>query len=302
MKNFSPYREILFEARRPQLESLAKPPRSRQLSFSLPVTSIEALLLGLLQGVTEFLPVSSSGHLVLAERWLELPAENLLIFDIAAHTGTLGALLLFFRREIWRLIQDLFQPVRWRESLLFPLFVGTIPAASAGLLGKDFLESSLRGEKTVALALLATAGLLLVGEFVNRRGSSPAAISETADSHHQKITQSLGIGFFQALALIPGVSRSGATLAGGLFFGLERRAAARFSFLLGTAAIGGATLLSLPDFVAGEIPTRELFLGAVAAFLSGLAAISFFLRLLEKRWVLPAFASYLILLAGAILF
>ncbi len=257
------------------------------------MTSLQAVFLGALQGLTEFLPVSSSGHLILLENFFGLDFQNLLIFDIAVHAGTLGALAVYFWREIRQILGELLSPARWSRRL-WPLFFGTLPAVFVGIFGKKWLEHGVRSPRFVAWALLFTALLLILTDFLSKK-----TLRQNTENLGWKTA--LGIGFFQALAVLPGVSRSGSTIAGGVFLKLDKIAAAQFSFLLGMVAILGALVLSLPDFAStSAVPSATLAIGFGSAFLSGLGTVWLFLKILP-RLPLAIFSIYLIALGAGIL-
>jgi undecaprenyl-diphosphatase len=261
-----------------------------------------ALLLGLVQGVTEFLPISSSAHLYAIPYLFSI--EHALLssraFAAVVHLGTLAAVLVALRSDVTRLLGTalrlLFSLGRRRgesadERLLLAIAVGTVPAVAFGLLAGDFLQSSVRTPIVVAAAVLLGAALLWIADRASSLERPLSGISAI---------DGLLIGFAQALALVPGISRSGATISGGLLLGFSRDAAARISFLLGAPAIAGAGLLELRGLLtdgtdlAGAAPL--LAVGAVAAFLSGLAAIRLLIRLLNggKLW---SFALYRVVFA-----
>jgi undecaprenyl-diphosphatase len=243
------------------------------------------MILGAIQGATEFLPISSSAHLIIVPwvlRWE--PLHNQMAFDVALHFGTLLAVVLYFAFDwlmiIASYIGDLRQR-RWlggaRGSLLPKIIVGTIPGAVVGKLLEEPIESYFytHSEGMWVLALtLALMGLLLV--VAERAGKQ--ARSETDISY----LDALIIGSAQALAVIPGVSRSGITILTGLFLGLRRPAAARFSFLLATPIIVGAVVLKVKDLRPADFDW-PLFAGVLSAAVVGLVAIRFLLRYVENR-------------------
>ncbi len=272
---------------------------------------VEAILLGSIQGLTEVLPISSSGHLILA-RWLfnwHLPEDAALRFDVALHLGTLLALLSYFWRDwvrlSWAVLRGLAARLRSRslersadecrdERLAWLLVAATLPAAVVGAVGERYIEETLRQPALVAL-LLILAGLLLLIADRTTRGHRPLEGICWSDA--------LVIGMSQALALAPGVSRSGITITAGLFRGLDREAAARFSFLLSTPITAGAGLLQLRTFLhTGLTPTELLSFaaGIASAALVGVLAISFLLRFV-RRYSLAAFAYYRFALGGLVL-
>ena len=251
---------------------------------------IQAILLGLLQGATEFIPVSSSGHLVLVP-WLLGWPEPGLVFDALVHWGTLVAVLVYFWRDWWTLIAAWLRGlVRWEWSdpharLMWLLILGSLPAAVIGFLLEDFFESLFGQPAWVSVFLLATAALLALGERLGRRTRGPEDLTWR---------DAVVIGLGQAAAIAPGISRSGSTMSVGLFRGLERAAAARFSFLLGTPIILGAGLFKLTDLLAAPDPLAQaplLVAGFLAAALSGYACIWFLLRYLQRGKLYP-FAVY----------
>ena len=208
---------------------------------------LEAVLLGALQGLTEFLPVSSSGHLVLAESLLKLPVENLKSFDIAVHFGTLLALLVYFWRDILHLIRafllTLAQPFRKKplpaeikddQREMWHLLLATIPAIVLGLTLGDWLDAQFRHPFPVAIHMIVVGVLFFGAELVFTK-------IKTRQIH---LREAVVMGLAQCLALVPGVSRSGITISAGLVQGVKRDQAARFSFLLGAIAIFGATVFA----------------------------------------------------------
>ncbi len=251
---------------------------------------IHALLLGLLQGATEFLPVSSSGHLVLAPWLLGWPPASL-AFDVLVHWGTAFAVVGYFWRDWVALARACWQALRTRSleapqsRLALLIILGTVPAAFAGFLLEDFLGEILARPPVAAALLLVTAGLLACSEKLSRRYRGLESLSWQ---------DALVVGIAQALAILPGISRSGATIAAGMARGLEREAAARFSFLLATPIILGAGLLQVFDLVQAGDPTAQLpalAVGFLAALLSGLACVHLLLRYLQRRPLYP-FAIY----------
>ena len=251
---------------------------------------IQAIVLGLLQGATEFIPVSSSGHLVLVP-WLLGWDSPGLVFDTVVHWGTLVAVLAYFWRDWLDLIGAWLRGLLrwdWRDPLArlaWLLILGSIPAAVLGFLFEDFFESLFGKPGWVALFMLVTAVLLTLGELLGKRRREIADLGWP---------DALVIGLAQASAIAPGISRSGATISTGLFRGLERDAAARFSFLLATPIIFGAGLFKLLDLgsmadPAGQIPA--LAAGFLAAALSGYVCIWALLRYLRRGSLYP-FAIY----------
>jgi undecaprenyl-diphosphatase len=254
-----------------------------------------AVILGVLQGLTEFLPVSSSAHLIVVSTFMDgktLP----LALNVALHLGTLGAVILYFWKDWLRLATACVRRVVYRErsfeadTLLPALLIGSIPAGVIGILWNDLIEAYFHNPVTV-VAPLAIVGVLLWWVDKTRPLGKPM----------QGITLKDGflIGCGQALALIPGVSRSGATILTGRLLGVAREDAARFSFMLGTPAMCGAALLKRDELLASTGDPVFIW-GTLAALVSGCLAIAFFLRFL-RRFGFGAFALYRVVLAGVIL-
>lgn len=262
------------------------------------MTPETAGLLGLVQGITEFLPVSSTGHLVLARSALELSGGHALAFDAVLHLATATAVVVYFRRELFRLVNTFIRyvgrmPVDQTElALLGALAVGTVPAVIAGLLLEQFMETLFRTPLMVAGVLVAGSLLFVLAERWYQRTHRTRTVT---------VRMGLAVGLFQTLALLPGFSRSGATIAGGMLLGLSRENATRFGFLLAVPVLvgaGGKKLLEL--LMAGtEVSWVAVGIGALVAFCSGLVAISFMLRFLRTRTLWP-FVWYRMALAGVI--
>ncbi|MBI5848464.1 MAG: undecaprenyl-diphosphatase UppP [Nitrospirae bacterium] len=238
---------------------------------------IEALILGIVQGLTEFLPVSSTAHLILFPWFFRWSGElDSLTFDVALHAGTLLSLVLCF----WK---DWIDLLLRRQKLFMLIVIASVPAGIAGVLLGDLVEHALRRPSLIAASLVVFGGVMLLAEKMGKT-RTVASID---------FTDALIIGLAQAVALIPGVSRSGITISAGLFRGLEREASARFSFLLSTPIIAGATLLHARKLLkTGADHNMSLFLiGFIAAAVSGFAAITFLLNFLKKH-PLNLFAYY----------
>lgn len=250
----------------------------------------EALILGIVQGLTEFIPVSSSGHLLIFHEIFGTD-EGTLAFDVALHIGTLVALMLYFRKDLWQLARNVFAHNK-EGNLARLLLVATVPAAVVGLLLKDFIDTQLRSLVVVATGLLVVGIIMLL---VDR-------IAQNRQSKDKEITNKQGIliGFGQALALMPGVSRSGASITTGLLVGLDRRTATRFSFLLAIPITAGAIfgmLLFEGATLAGE--GLSLYAGMIASLFAGLFAIKFLLAVIGKVGLKP-FALYRIILSAIV--
>lgn len=257
-----------------------------------------AILLGLLQGATEFLPISSSGHLVLAEYFLGLEDVGL-SFDVALHLGTLLAILVYFRKDFLMMIRALL-PVRhldeegvFYRKLALCIVVGTIPGALAGYLLNDLAETSFRNPLLVASTLAGVALLLLWAERVGRKRRDIKDIS---------LLDAIVIGIAQALAIVPGVSRSGITMTAGLFGGFNRQAAARFSFMLSAPIIFGAGVYKVPEMISqgGKGGQLGFYLaGFLASAISGYLFIAWLLKFIRTR-TFDVFAYYRLGLAATI--
>lgn len=269
-----------------------------------------AAVLGLVQGLTEFVPVSSSAHLVLVPFLVRWPIPDL-AFDVAVHLGTALGVILYFAGDLAAILAGTW---RWalrrgsaedseRARLLGLLAIGSVPAGVAGILLEGLFEDLFTtaesvddiGAPVTALFLIGTAAILWAAEAVYaRRGER-----ERRDLGDIRVADAVVVGLFQALAIAPGLSRSGATIGAGVFRGLRRDAAARFSFLLSIPAILGAGLVALPDVPAGT-DWGPIALGAAVAAVAGFAAIAFLLRYLRTRTMRP-FAFYCVLFAAVAL-
>ncbi len=247
---------------------------------------LDALILGIVQGLTEFIPVSSSGHLVLLHNWLGIEQSGL-AFDVALHGGTLLALLIFFRKDLAKLVVGVFKGGVERRLALV-LSIATVPAVIAGFFLNDLAETAFRSSRLVAVNLIIVALLMLAAENYYRRRKDRLSLEKV------NIKRGLAIGAAQAVALVPGTSRSGITITTGLFAGLERVAATRFSFLLGIPIMIGAILkIFALDGGASQVSQQPaiFIVGIAAAFTSGLVAIAFMLKYLAKH-SLNIFAYY----------
>lgn len=251
----------------------------------------EAIFLGIIQGATEFLPISSSGHLILLPTIFHMPVPDLTMVGLV-HLGTLLAVLVYFRRDLWNIITAVLVGLRERKPmgttdarLGWFIAVGCIPAAAAGLLLESFFESAFDQPTWVAFFLLVTAGLLVLGEKL-------MSGDKTFDT--MTWTDTIIIGLFQMAALLPGVSRSGSTIVGGLLRGLDRSQAAQYSFLLGVPVIFGAGLLSLLDIATA--PSLTTSLAAYAAAFVTAALVGYLCIYFLLNWVrnhsLYIFAAY----------
>jgi len=264
---------------------------------------VQALVMGLVQGLTEFLPISSSGHLIIVPflfGWTD-PFITSLEFSVMLHIGTLAALLVYFRADWVRLVPAGFAAIRDRSfrgdpdrKLAWLLVAATIPAALAGFLLGDWIEANFRDIGPVAATLVIGAVVLWLAD---RWGGRTKGVDDVT------FPIAISIGAAQALALIPGISRSGISISASRLAGLDREAAARFSFLMATPITAGAALFELRKLVAGEtgldVSVGPLVAGMVAAFVSGIIAIGFLLRYLRTR-SLTIFVVYRLVLAAVV--
>jgi undecaprenyl-diphosphatase len=237
------------------------------------VSELEAAALGLIQGLTEFLPVSSSGHLVMLQALLGLDQKGV-VFEVVLHVATLVSVLIFYRRRVAELAIGVLR--RQPEALRYAakLAVATVPAVLAVLVIGDFLEARFEVPATAGVCLLLTGAIL----WTTRRSAPRASDAQPG------WLAALLIGCAQAFAILPGISRSGATVAAALALGVVPAAAAEFSFLMSVVAVGGAAVRKLPELTA--LPAgalAPLLIGALVALVSGVAAIWLFVRLLRTR-------------------
>jgi undecaprenyl-diphosphatase len=264
---------------------------------------IQAIVLGVIQGLTEFLPISSSGHLIVVPvllGWHD-PFIESLAFSVMLHVATLAALLIYFARDWIRLIPAGLAAIRDRSfkddpdrRLAWLLAATTIPAVIVGVALNDLIETVFRESRLVAMTLVAGAIILWLADRIGSR---------TRPIERLTFGQALGIGAAQALALIPGVSRSGISISAGLFAGLDREAAARFAFLMATPITAGAGLWEARKILAGEagvdLPLAPLLAGMLASLLAGLLAIAVLLRYLRSHGV-GIFVAYRLVLAALV--
>ncbi|MCA9363374.1 undecaprenyl-diphosphatase UppP [Candidatus Kaiserbacteria bacterium] len=261
---------------------------------------MSAIILGLVQGVTEFLPVSSTGHLVLVHEWLEVEGANALAYDAVLHFATTAAVTVYFWSDLWVLIQAVFRklgrlPVNERDMTLFyALVIGTIPAVGLGVILEGVISEYLRTPLFVAGLLFLASIFFLYAEW--RYYLQPA---------HGELTLKRGllVGMFQALALLPGMSRSGSTIAGGMLLGMSRYEATRFSFLLAIPITLGVGIKMSLDLLkmGGAVEWSVIYVGAGVAFLTALFVIHFFLKFIRKYTLWP-FVWYGIILSAMVMY
>ncbi|MDL2258583.1 undecaprenyl-diphosphate phosphatase [Eubacteriales bacterium OttesenSCG-928-K08] len=245
-----------------------------------------ALLLGIVQGLCEFLPVSSSGHLVLLHNIFGIE-EGAMFFTIMLHVGTLVAVFVVYRKEIWELLR---RPIQKKVGMLL---IALVPTVVIALLFKDFFEDAYSG-RFLGFGFLLTAAILYASERTKSK-------QKTAESMNAK--NALCIGLMQSVAILPGVSRSGSTIAGGLFCGMDKKAAADFSFILSIPAILGSVVLEIPDMLElgfSNINWLYVVVGMVAAAISGYFAIRLMLKAVTGKKLWP-FAVYVAVLGAFIL-
>ena len=261
---------------------------------------IEALVLGLVQGLTEFLPVSSSGHLAIGRAILGVETSGDLVFEVTVHAATVLATILVFRKEIWKLLCGLFKfKYNDETDYILKICVSMIPVLIVGLFFKDYIESAFDSMLAIGLALIVTSMLLAFAEIKSRKDN---AVPESGARNGISYLQAFIIGIAQAFATLPGISRSGATISTGLLTGVKRDKMAQFSFLMVLVPILGEAFLDVVggDFAASSVGVGSLLVGFVAAFLSGLFACKVMIALVRKanlKW----FAVYCALVGIAVL-
>lgn len=259
---------------------------------------IEVIVLGVVQGITEFLPISSSGHLILVPELFGWAPRGI-AFDTMVHLATLVAVLVVFWEEVWKMVRGVVGVKSEKEygRLGWMIAVSTIPVVAFGLLFDDWIETTLRAPEVVAASLIGWGVMLGAADLWSRKRKAKAS-SDTSVGWSQAVS----IGVAQMLALIPGTSRSGITMTAGLFAGLDRKTAARFSFLLSIPAVTGATVFVFAQAIQEGVNllAPDLLLGFFVAMLSGILAIRFLLKLIEQWSFLP-YAVYRIVLGIIIL-
>ena len=262
------------------------------------MTGLQVVVLAIVQGLSEFLPISSSGHLVLVPYFFGWSDQGL-AFDVAVHFGSLIAVLLFFRRDIVALLRGGMQVLGGRvesveSHMALGIALGTIPAALAGLLLAGWIEANLRSPTVIVGTLSGYAVLMILADRFGRRSRNITTV---------RVKDALIIGVAQALALVPGTSRSGVTITAAMALGFERQDAARFSFLLAVPVILLATVYELSKLLLADAPVGWAQLG-IAALISAIVAylsIEFFMRFVSRIGLLP-FAIYRLVLAAVIVY
>ena len=259
----------------------------------------DGIILGIVQGLTEFFPVSSSGHLILARDILGIHTENSLAFDAVLQLATSFAILFCFKKEFFKLCGDFLSFFKKNNSednanintqnysWFVPIILGTLPIVILGLVFENIIGTVLRNDNVVVLALLAGSLLFILAEWFAKQDKELNA------------KKGFWVGVFQTLALIPGISRSGATISGGLLFGMKREEATRFSFMLGFPILFGSGILKLFELGLNGTSSREwlvILISSLMAFIAGALSINFLVKFL-KTHTLHIFAIYRILLA-----
>jgi undecaprenyl-diphosphatase len=278
-------------------------------------TYLQAIILGLVQGVTELFPISSLGHSVVLPTLLHWQIKQndsfFLTFLVATHTATAIVLFLFFWKDWKRIIAGIFRSLKKREinqtdtdaKLGWLLIIGTIPAGVLGLLFEDSLKSLFASPQLVAFVLILNGFLLLGAEKLRKKNLQFHNTKIGSDNRIAKLTwlQSVKIGMLQSIALIPGFSRTGAAITGSLLMGLSHEDAARFSFLLATPIIGAASLLKLPELLTpAESPFfGQIVLGSLSAGVASYFSVRFLTKYFETKKLTP-FGIYCLLFGGSI--
>ncbi len=264
---------------------------------------LQSLILGIIQGLTEFLPISSSAHLVLVPYILNwsIPESQIFPFDVLVQLGTLAAVIIYFWKDLWRIIKAFVTGILQRKPfdtedsrMGWYLVLATIPAGLAGVFLKDTVEAAFNNPRITAIFLFVTAVLLVAAEFFGRR---------TRKLEKMTWLDALWVGIFQAFSIFPGISRSGSTITGGMTRNFDRPSAARFAFLMSIPIMLAAGIFSLPDLI--KVPDLGSFLpilivGFIAAGVVGYLSIHWLLSFLTKRSLIY-FAAYCVLLGSAVL-
>ena len=271
------------------------------------MTYFQAAILGIVQGLAEFLPISSSGHLALLQYFFGVEADSVLLFTVMMHVGTLVSVFIIYRRDIWALLKELYYTIKDictgkglrinsspTRRMGFMIIVATIPTAIIGLLFEDFFESLYSTIVAIALGLIFTGIILLVAERMGKSERGPLEM---------KWRHAIFIGIMQGIAICPGVSRSGSTLFGGLIAGLKREFAVEFAFLISIPSILGSVILEAPDaFAEGADAAMigPIIVGVILAAISGIVAIKAMIKVVTGKRLF-GFTIYVWLVAAAVL-
>lgn len=275
------------------------------------ITYLQAIILGLLQGVSELFPISSLGHSVILPQLLgwhiNQKADFFLVFLIATHFATALVLFVFYWKEWVQILLGLIRSLKEREikqddtyaKLAWLLVIGTIPAGILGVLFQDALQSFFASAQQTAFFLLVNGFVLLAAEILKRKRKTEQSDEKETRIAKFSYKKAAGVGLAQAVALIPGFSRTGAALSGGLLMGLSHSDAARFAFLLATPIIGAAAVLKLPDLVSadGNVALGPTLVGALSAAIAAFFAVKFLTKYFKTNTLLP-FGIYCILAGG----
>jgi len=261
----------------------------------------DAVVLGIVEGLTEFLPVSSTGHLTIAEKWLGLDIDDPAVtgFTAVIQSGAIAAVIVFFARDIWQIakawVLGLAKPEyrgRIEHRMGWYVIAGSVPVGVVGLLAKDLIKGDLRSLWVVAAALIGWSAVMWYAERVARQTRSEKQLG---------LTDALVIGGAQCLSLVPGVSRSGATISAGLLLGLDRVAATRLSFFLSIPALLAAGLYELKDALSGSISVGETLVGTAVSFVVAYASVAWLLKFVAHHsiaWFTPYRVALGALLVG----
>lgn len=261
---------------------------------------IEAFVLGAIQGVTEWLPISSSGHLVLAQSAFGLDSSENLLFDLVVHLGTLLAVCAYFSKELGRIVVSMLTKKTQRDeqknalrTLGFLILIATVPVAVVGVLLTSVIESAF--SPIVVAGALVVNGLLLFAYV--KFGSS-------GTRRNAKLKDAIVVGLFQAVSIIPGISRSGSTLGGGMLRGLEREVAAVFAFLVSVPALAGALVYGLVTLDSYDLSLSTAITGLLVAFATGLLSIQYLLKIIRtgRLWIFGVYCIVIGLLALVLLY
>ena len=271
------------------------------------MTYIQAAILGIVQGLAEFLPISSSGHLALLQYFFGVEADSVLIFTVMMHVGTLVSVFIIYRKDIWALILELIDTIkdlctgkgpRINSSPMrrmgFMIIVATIPTALIGLIFEDFFESLYASIVSIAIGLIFTGIILFVAERMGKSDKGPMEM---------KWRHAIFIGVMQGIAICPGVSRSGSTLFGSLISGLKREFAVEFVFLISIPSILGSVVLEMPDALAEGMDASiagPLIVGVILSALSGIFAIKAMIKVVSNKRLI-GFTIYVWIVAACVL-
>lgn len=259
----------------------------------------QSIILGIIQGIGEFLPISSSAHLIIIP-YLFNWSEHSLAFDVALHFGTLIAVLFVYFKDWWELFKGAFNKVVYKKNsfnnkMFWFLVLATIPGALIGKLFEEPIENILRSNYVIIVIALAVMGILI---YLGDKWAAKKYKGKETDFEHLTLKQTFIIGLSQALAVIPGFSRSGTTILTARLMGVSRSAAAKFTFLLSVPIIFGATVLKLPDMITGFSP--DLIVGILVSAVVGVISIKFLLRYIKKH-DFAIFAYYRVIIAIIVL-